>query len=107
MEAVKIGNIKKSTTGTFPVIGTITRKERTQRSTWREHALSTLEDETGSMLLNLWRDQIDQVQVGDKIFLKAAFAKSHKGSYQLSTWEEKIEVLEHVRNETKIKNVTN
>ena len=93
MLKVKIKDIVKKPGDYRDVEGTIVRKEKTQRSVWREHALCTLTDETGSILLNLWRDQINQVNLGDTIRLKTAFVQKRKGSYQLSTWEEKIEVL--------------
>jgi len=102
MPKVKIINIKKRKCDSLEVVGTVTRKERTQRSKWREHALSTLEDETGSILLNLWRDQINQVNVGDTICLKAGFTEKRKGVFQLSTWEEKIEVLKHDKSKTNL-----
>jgi len=93
MPKVKITEIKKKIGENFEVEGTITRKEKTLRGMYREHALCTLEDETGYILLNLWRDQINQVDVGDSVQLKSAYTKKYKGSYQLSTWEEKIQVL--------------
>lgn len=93
MPKVKIKDIKKIIGNGYEIKGTITRKEKTQRSMWREHALSTLEDDTGSILLNLWKDQVNQVSVGDTVYLKNAFTQRRKGVVELSTWEEKIEVL--------------
>ena len=72
---------------------TVTKKERTQRSLYREHALAWLIDGSGEIRMNLWRDQIEQVQAGDMAHLKAAFTKRHKGTVlELSTWEDRIEV---------------
>ena len=34
------------------------------RSQSKAHAMATITDETGEILLNLWRDQIEQVQIG-------------------------------------------
>lgn len=37
------------------------------------HAEATLEDKTGKVLLNLWRQQVDQVKVGDKVEILNAY----------------------------------
>jgi len=38
-------------------------------------ATAVLEDETGSVRLNLWRDQIDVAKTGDTVVLENAFAR--------------------------------
>lgn len=43
-----------------------------------------LEDETGSVRLNLWRNQIDKVHVCDTIILKKAFAAIFMDNIELN-----------------------
>ena len=52
-----------------------------------------LQDDTGSIILNLWRDQVDQCQVGDIVKVVYAFVRPYKGILELNTGEN-IEVLE-------------
>ena len=93
-------SVKEIKTGMqdIDLTATVTAKWTTQRSLWRPHALAMLADETGEIRLNLWRDQIEQVDVGDRVHLKEAFARRYKGAVlELSTWEEKIEVKKRSR----------
>jgi replication factor A1 len=48
-------------------------------------ANATLKDETGSITLTLWNEQISQVKVGDKIKIENGYAKSFRNILQLST----------------------
>jgi len=57
---------------------------------FRKHCVAYLCDETGKILLNLWRNQVDQVDEGDIIYLLGAFTKKEKRGLTLNTWEEKI-----------------
>ena len=98
MQKIMIKDVKKSVgrdfvNKKFEIEGKITRKHKTEQSKWREHALCTLEDDTGSIPLNLWREQVHQAEIGDTIRLKGAFVKRKAGVVQLSTWEENIEIL--------------
>jgi len=43
-----------------------------------------LEDETGSIRINLWRDQADNVQVGDTIQIQNAFVKVFNEQLELN-----------------------
>ncbi|MDI6839881.1 MAG: OB-fold nucleic acid binding domain-containing protein [bacterium] len=45
---------------------------------------ATLEDETGSISLSLWRQQIDLVKEGDNVKLTNAFAKTFGGKPDLN-----------------------
>lgn len=47
-------------------------------------AKATLEDETGQIALNLWRDQINMVKVGDTIKIENGFTKQFRGQTELS-----------------------
>jgi len=53
-----------------------------------------LVDGTGKAWMNLWREQVEQVNEGDTIHLKNAFTQKHKGRFFLNTWEKKIVILE-------------
>jgi len=57
-------------------------------------ATAILKDETGSITLNLWRDQIDRVKEGDTIRVINAFAKSFGGRTELSIGHDgRIEIM--------------
>ncbi len=45
---------------------------------------ATFEDDTGSVGLNLWRDQIDKVHVGDTVTLRKAFATVFMDNIELN-----------------------
>lgn len=47
-------------------------------------AKATLEDETGSINLSLWRQQIDLVKEGDNVKLINAFARTFGGQLELN-----------------------
>jgi replication factor A1 len=60
----------------------------------RSVADATLEDETGSIGLSLWEDQIDSVSVGDKVLISGAFVTQFRDKLRLSIPRSgKIEVL--------------
>lgn len=53
-----------------------------------------LEDETGSMRMNLWRHQIDMVRVGDTVGLVNAFVRVYRDQVELNIGSDgRIEVL--------------
>jgi replication factor A1 len=43
-----------------------------------------VEDETGSIKLTLWNEQIDQVEVGNKVKIENGYVTSFKGEVQLN-----------------------
>jgi len=45
---------------------------------------AVLEDDTGSIQLNLWREQSDRVKTGDFVRLVNAFVKVYKGEMELN-----------------------
>jgi len=47
-------------------------------------ATAILEDESGRVLLNLWRHQIDLVKEGDVIRVENAFTRVYKGKIELN-----------------------
>lgn len=59
-------------------------------------AKAVLQDETGSVRLNLWRDQIDVAKVGDRIVLENAFARDFGGTVEVNIGADgKIAVMQH------------
>lgn len=54
----------------------------------KKHATAMVEDSTGQIRLNLWRDQVDQVEDGDLIIIPNAFVHLRLGEKQLSTWSD-------------------
>lgn len=75
------------------VTGVVVSKRSDRISKWRAHAIAEVSDGTATVPLNLWRNQVDQVRVGDRIFLKQAFARTIRGRVQLSTWEDPIKTV--------------
>jgi len=47
-------------------------------------AMAMLEDDTGSVRLNLWRDQIEVAKAGDIIVLENAFAREFGGVVEVN-----------------------
>ncbi|MBI5398506.1 hypothetical protein HZB03_03510 [Candidatus Woesearchaeota archaeon] len=57
-------------------------------------ANATIKDETGSIKLSLWNEQIDQVHVGDLIKIANGYVSEFRGEMQLSTGKfGKLEVV--------------
>ena len=51
-------------------------------------------DETGEIKVTLWNDQIDQVNVGDKVKITNGYVNEYQGELQLTTGKfGKLEVL--------------
>jgi len=72
------------------VEGEVTDKSETRevRSRYRNATLhvatATLTDDTGSIKLTLWNDQIDQVNVGNKVKIENGYVTSFRGEIQLN-----------------------
>lgn len=45
---------------------------------------AVIEDESGTVTLTLWNDQIDNVNVGDKVKIENGYMKSFRGEIQLN-----------------------
>ena len=76
-------------TGNADVEGQITQVEsaRTFSKFGKEGrvANATLKDDSGSITLTLWNDQIDQVKVGDHLKITKGWVSEWQGENQLST----------------------
>jgi len=58
-------------------------------------AQATLKDETGSIVLNLWRDQVDLVRIGDTVRIRNAFVRTFRDRMELNVGRDgSITVLE-------------
>lgn len=85
MPAVKIKDIRLGMRN-LTVIGKVVSKEITPRSPDKPHATAILQDETGNMPLSLWREQVDQVSVGDIVRVDGGFVYLYRGNLELNTW---------------------
>lgn len=57
-------------------------------------ATAIIKDDSGSMELSLWNEDIDKVKAGDKIKITNGFVKEFQGNPQLTTGREgKLEVV--------------
>ena len=80
------------------VVGRITHVGEARAVTTRfgpaRVAIATLEDQTGTIRLNLWRDQIDQVRTGYTVRLENAFVRVFNNQNELNIGKDgKITVL--------------
>lgn len=61
----------------------------------RSVADATLEDESGQITISLWQDQIQRINVGDKVSIGGAFATEFREKLQLNVPRSgKIQVIE-------------
>jgi replication factor A1 len=62
---------------------------REVRSRWTNEtyrvADATIEDETGTITLTLWNEQIEQVNVGDRVRIENGYIKSFRDVLQLNS----------------------
>lgn len=54
------------------------------RDTTHKVATATIADETGTIKLTLWNDQINQVDVNDKVKVENGYVTSFRGEIQLN-----------------------
>ena len=67
------------------VVGLSEQREITSRfGEARKLVEATVGDETGTVLLTLWNDQIDQVNVNDTIKIENGYVTSFRGEIQLN-----------------------
>ncbi|MBC7091006.1 MAG: DNA-binding protein [Nitrososphaeria archaeon] len=81
------------------VVGKIVEKPEVREVTLRTGQKArvadlTLEDETGSIKLTLWDEQIDMVEVGDMVRIENGYVNSYKGEIRLNVGRfGKLEVI--------------
>jgi ssDNA-binding replication factor A large subunit len=84
---VKIGDLKPHMEN-IDVVGRVVAKSNITEINAKKYASATVEDATGQIKLNLWRDQVDEVEVEELILVQKAFVHVRMGEKQLSTWSE-------------------
>jgi len=68
------------------VVARVVSKSQVTEIRAKKFATAMIEDKTGQIRLNLWRDQVDQVEEGDLILIPNSFVHKRMGELQLSTW---------------------
>jgi replication factor A1 len=96
---MKISELKAGATN-VELEGTITEKSEpreviTKYGKRLNVADAVISDDTGSISISLWQDNIDAVNVGDKVKITNGYVSEFRGAPQLSTGKYgKIEVVE-------------
>ncbi len=85
---MKISEIRAGT-GSITVAGEITAKDEprevlTKFGKRTRVCSATLKDDSGEVVLSLWGDDIDKVNVGDALSIENGWASEFKGNVQLS-----------------------
>ena len=98
MPELKIAQIKPGMRGialTAKVVWTDDVREVKTKFGPARVSWAILEDETGSIRLNLWRQQIDEVRLGDTVRLGNAFVRVYRDEIELNIGSDgRIEMLE-------------
>jgi replication factor A1 len=89
----------KANAGNIDIVAYISKKDeaRTFEKFGKEGRVCNafLKDDTGEVKLTLWNDDVDSVNIGDKVHLQNGWCSEYKGEKQLSSGKfGKIEVLE-------------
>ena len=87
---IEIKNIKHPMKN-IDVEGIIIKKTPIERASM-SLTKAILKDSTGEIILNLWKNQINQCTVEDKILIKKGFTRRYNGRVELNTWN-KIKIL--------------
>lgn len=84
---MKINEIKRGMSGIFTE-GKVTEKSEPRsvntRYGQRSVADATLEDDTGAIKMSLWENQIDEVDIGDKVTVSGAYVTEFRDQLQLN-----------------------
>ncbi len=72
---------------TVKVVEKMDEREVTARATGRQHRVAEflVGDETGVIILSLWDDNIDKIEVGKTYLLKNAYVNTFRNSMRIST----------------------
>ncbi|ASI14296.1 replication factor A large subunit [Candidatus Mancarchaeum acidiphilum] len=86
---MKISDLRAGT-GSVNITATVVNKEdprevRTKYGKELKVANATLKDETGTISISLWENDIDAINVGDKVEISNGYVNEFKGNLQLST----------------------
>jgi replication factor A1 len=84
---MKINEIKNGMSGVFTE-GEITVKSEARRVNTRYGERSVadamIEDDTGTIKISLWEDQIDRVKIGNKVSINGAYVTEFRNELQLN-----------------------
>lgn len=86
-ESMKINEIKYGMSD-LSIEGEITEKSEPRtvntRYGMRSVADATIEDETGTIKLSLWEEQIDRVNIGNEVLISGAYVTEFRNELQLN-----------------------
>jgi ssDNA-binding replication factor A large subunit len=91
LAVAKIKDLKPHMEG-ITVVARVVSKSVVSEVRMKKYARAIVEDETGRIKLNLWRDQVDQIREGDLVKIPDAFVHVRDRTLQVSTWS-KIQLL--------------
>ena len=86
-----MNNIKdlQARQGNVEVVGVVIEKEAAREfnkfGKTGKVANAVLKDETGKIKLTLWNDDVDKINIGDKIHIKNGYVNEWQGEKQLTT----------------------
>ncbi len=80
-----IGDLKPGMDN-LTVIGKVTNKSLIVEIRMKKYASVIIEDKTGRIKLNLWRQQVSQAEKGDVIRVLQGFVHVRSNVVQLSSW---------------------
>lgn len=84
---MKINEIKRGMSG-ISTEGKVTEKSepRTVNTRYGQRSVAdaTIEDDTGAIKMSLWQDQIDSVNIGDKVIVSGAYVTEFREQLQLN-----------------------
>ena len=89
----------KPNTGKVDIIASVVTKEapRTFAKFGKSGKVcnATLQDDSGKIVLTLWNDDVEKINVGDKVHLENGWCSEYKGEKQLSAGKfGKIEIVD-------------
>ena len=89
---MKIAELKEGMKD-LEIVGIIARKGSPEQRGGKLYCRCVLKDDSAHIIMNLWRDQVDQVKEGDKVRISKGFVHKWKKEIQLSTWSV-LEIIE-------------
>lgn len=89
MSLMKVGNLKEYSRSVDVVVKVVSKGEvdeiyRESNSMTHKVAGILVADDTGSIVLTLWDDKIDMIEVGDILRIPNGYVSVHEGSLRLN-----------------------
>jgi replication factor A1 len=89
----------KPNTGNVDIVAKVTQKEEPREfekfGKQGRVCKAIVEDETGNVKLTLWNEDVDKINVGDKVHIQNGWCSEYQGETQLSSGKfGKVEVIE-------------